>query len=91
MCGPISVADIAIMGMHLFRNRQDKWSDKMVRYSITIISCKYLSISWVCQDEANDCPVCPLGNEDGSCMVSRNVPDSWKINLELPKEWRALK
>ena len=48
-------------------------------------------IKAVCQDEGNDCPACPLGNLEGSCLVSRNVPDSWTINLEPPKEWRALK
>lgn len=48
-------------------------------------------IKTVCQDEANDCPVCPLGKEDGTCMVLRSVPDSWLINFEIPKEWRAFK
>ena len=48
-------------------------------------------IKAVCQEEENDCPTCPLGREDGVCMVSEYIPDSWKINLEVPKEWRALK
>ena len=26
-------------------------------------------IKAVCQDEGNDCPICPLGNEDGGCVV----------------------
>ena len=49
-----------------------------------------LVIKHVCQDSDNDCPICPLGREDGRCMISKDVPDSWKIS-DLPELWRALK
>ena len=47
-------------------------------------------IKEICQDADNDCDICPLGRADGSCMVSHDIPDSWKIS-DLPELWRALK
>lgn len=47
-------------------------------------------IKEVCKDPENDCPTCPLGREDGTCMICKDVPDSWKIG-NLPELWRALK
>ena len=44
----------------------------------------------VCKDFDSDCPSCPLGSDDGSCMLGASVPEDWKINEE-PNIWRAFK
>ena len=49
-----------------------------------------LTIKHVCQDNDIDCPICPLGREDGTCMIHNDIPDCWKI-ADLPELWRALK
>lgn len=49
------------------------------------------TIRQVCFD-TKDCATCPLGNENGDCMLSsdRGYPINWSIGIEPPKIWRAL-
>ena len=63
MCGmiaPVTVAYIAVMLMHLLRYRQNKWSDKVMTYPVTIFRSKHLSVSRIVEHKANTC----AGNVD---------------------------
>lgn len=51
------------------------------------------TIKDVCNYYSPDCKLCPLRTESGTrCIFTTELlPFEWKINTNLPTEWRAIK
>lgn len=51
------------------------------------------TIKQTCNYYTPNCNICPLRTESGTRCIftTEQAPFEWKINTDLPEEWRAIK